>query len=364
MGVVNLIPPAWQYPEITCSQITLGDKAFKTRDFRESIWKQSSKIKVSGEHAGMLEVCYSEEKPEREEGPFLAEERLLINAIAGRLGRIIELHRGHDELMKAHDVLEKRVEERTKELMITNLKLNQEIEERTRAEHALKESSEKIKLFAYSISHDLKSPAVGIYGLAKRLNNTFSDVLDEKGRNYCGQILKASEQIGTLAEQINAFISTKETPLKIDLINMKEILPIIRDEVSSQINIRQINWLESDNMSDMRADKLSLLRMLRNLVDNALKYGGDNLSEIRIGFEETEAFHILSVSDNGVGIKEENSNKIFELFQRDKTSSGIEGSGLGLAIVKEIAEKHDGKVWVESDPETGTTFYVSISKLL
>jgi len=78
---------------------------------------------------------------------------------------------------------------------------------------------------------------------------------------------------------------------------------------------------------------------MRNLVDNALKYGGDDLSAIRIGFKETEEFNMFSVSDDGVGLTDQKPNKIFELFQRDKTSKGIEGSGLGLAIVKEMADK-------------------------
>jgi signal transduction histidine kinase len=117
-------------------------------------------------------------------------------------------------------------------------------------------------------------------------------------------------------------------------------------------------------MPAIKADRLSILRILRNLVDNALKYGGDDLREIRIGYEKSERFHILSVSDDGIGIKGEDAEKIFEVFQRQKRPGGVEGTGLGLAIVKELAEQHSGEVWVEPGREKGTTFYVSIASSL
>jgi len=242
--------------------------------------------------------------------------------------------------------------------------VKQELAERKRAEEALKESSEKIRLFAYSVSHDLKSPAVSIYGLTRLLSKHYRDIVDEKGRNYCDQILKASEQIAALVEQINVFISSKENPLKIEPVNMKEILQMVREEYSAQINIRRIRWLEPESTPEIKVDRLSILRIIRNLIDNALKYGGDDLSEIRIGHKESDKFHIVSVSDDGVGLKREESEKIFELFQRHETSIGVQGAGLGLAIVKEITEHHGGRVWAEPGPKKGMTFYVSISRYL
>ena len=101
-GTVNLIPPSWQYPEITCARIILHGKEWKTNNFRETIWKQSCDIKVHGEPSGVLEVYYREEKPEIDEGPFCTEERRLINAIAGRMGKIVE-RRQAEKLVKASE---------------------------------------------------------------------------------------------------------------------------------------------------------------------------------------------------------------------------------------------------------------------
>jgi light-regulated signal transduction histidine kinase (bacteriophytochrome) len=109
---------------------------------------------------------------------------------------------------------------------------------------------------------------------------------------------------------------------------------------------------------------MCMLRAFRNFVDNSLKYGGEKLSKIWTGYEESEDSHIFSFSDDGKGLKEEGSEKIFEVFHRNETSKGVEGAGLGLTIVKEIAEQHGGKVWVEPRSKKGITFYISISRNL
>ncbi len=238
--------------------------------------------------------------------------------------------------------------------------VGRDVTERRLMEEALQKSAEDIKFFAYSVSHDLKSPAIGLYGLTKLLQRSYQDQLDEKGRSYCDQIMKTAEQISTLVEKINLYISTKHSPPNVEIVKPREILQIVKDEFSYRLSIRQLNWKEPEYLPEIQADKLGLMRILKNLVDNALKYGGDDLSEIQIAYAESDRFHILSVSNNGVGI--ENSEKIFDPFQRNKSSRGVEGTGLGLAIVKEIANQHGGQVWVESSPEKGTTFFVSIAK--
>jgi len=98
---VDLISPAWRYPGITCARITLDDQEFKTENFQETTWKQSSSITLRGERIGTLDVCYLEEKPQIDEGPFLKEEISLLDALAERLGRIIERKRMADALQES-----------------------------------------------------------------------------------------------------------------------------------------------------------------------------------------------------------------------------------------------------------------------
>lgn len=237
-----------------------------------------------------------------------------------------------------------------------------DISDRKRAEEALRISSENIKSFAYSISHDLKSLAIGIYGLTQLLHKYSRANLDEKANSYCDQILTASKQIAALVERINIYIATKETPLNIETVKLKGILRMIREEFSAELNIRSIKWSEPEHLPEIRADRLSILRILRNLIDNSLKYGGDGLSKIDIAYEESDDLHILSMRDNGIGMEKEDLEDVFGLFKRKETSRGIEGVGLGLSIVKEIAEQHGGRVWLEPGLEKGITFYVAIGK--
>ncbi len=240
-----------------------------------------------------------------------------------------------------------------------NLSLYEELQ------HNFEEIYEKkkfIKFFAYSISHDLKSPAIGLYGLTNRLNQKYSRMLDEKGRELCNQISKAAGQVLTLVEQINAYVTAKEAPFKMEKVNLIEIVEDIRKEFSLRLKKKKLRWAAPENLPEIVANPFSLAMVLRNLVDNALKYGGNDLTEIQLGYEETDSLHILWVADDGVGIQGEDCLTIFDSFKRSATSRGTAGSGLGLAIVKEVAEKHGGTAWALPGKEKGTVFHISISK--
>jgi len=228
----------------------------------------------------------------------------------------------------------------------------------------VEEKKETIKFFAYSISHDLKSPAIGLYGLTERLGRRYGEVLDETGKRYCDQIMKTAKQIVTLTEQINDYIATREVPLRLERVSVREMLTRLRQEFYETLQERNITLSEPPFLPEILGDELRITRAFQNLLDNALKYGGERLSEIRIGYEQNRSHHIFSVTDNGGGIDQEEAEKLFQLFQRLETSSQIAGSGMGLAIVKEIAKKHLGDVWVESATGMGSTFYLSISRNL
>jgi signal transduction histidine kinase len=199
--------------------------------------------------------------------------------------------------------------------------------------------------------------------LAALLQRKYKDSLDEKGRAYCSQILSAAEQVVALVDEINAYLRSREAPLCLERLRIKEIIDCIAGEFCSTLSSRNISLAAPKDLPEVMADRLSVTRVFRNLVENALKYGGELLSEIRIEHTETSDHHVFSVSDNGVGLKPDVCpDKLFKPFYRYKTSKGTEGTGLGLAIVKEIAERHLGKAWVNGEPVKGVSFYVSISK--
>ena len=235
------------------------------------------------------------------------------------------------------------------------------IEGRKQAEEKLKERSDEIKMFAYSVCHDLKSPVIGIHGMADKLTKRYTPVLDEDGKNYCRILKGLSEHLAHMVENINIFIQTKELPVKFEEMDMKELLDTVREEFASRLQEKQIRWIEPGDLPIIRGDRIALCRMFRNLVDNSLKYGGDKLSQIEIKVEEEAYRYIVSFSDNGNGIPSEHHERIFEPFKRASKNS-IMGSGIGLAIVKEVAEIHGGRAWITSAPNQGTTFFTSFQK--
>lgn len=239
-----------------------------------------------------------------------------------------------------------------------------DVTERKKIEEDLRVSAEKIKLFAYAISHDIKSPLVGIHGLIRLLAGQYGHLLDEKGKKYCQQVLKASEKAVSMIEDINNFIKSKELPLFCENFDMKEVIRGVRSEFEPTLSIRRLDWREPPDLPEFCADKRALERVLRNLVENALKYGGEKLTEIDIEYEGSEKFHTLCVTDDGVGIDGEDLDSVFNMFQRKDHSQRIEGTGIGLAIVKEIAEKHKGRAWAARGRDGGATICVSISKEL
>lgn len=244
---------------------------------------------------------------------------------------------------------------------VNNARLYEDLQQKVKE---LKRQKESIEFFAYSVSHDLKSPAIGIHGLTSLLRRTYRDRLDERGQRYCDQILKAAEQVARLVDRINAYIMAKEARLSFEMIPLRDLTEDTRAEFSEVLTHRGIEWREDEALPDLVGDRLSLLRVFRNLVDNALKYGGDGLRKIRIQYKDEEDHHVISVHDDGVTLKVEDPESLFQAFHRDETARGVEGTGLGLATVKEIAERHGGRVWLENPAESGTTFSFSISKHL
>jgi K+-sensing histidine kinase KdpD len=240
-----------------------------------------------------------------------------------------------------------------------NARLHENLEAKIKE---VEEKGDTIKFFAYSGLHDLKSPAIGILGLTKLLKRHYCHLLDQRGRQYCEQIVKASGHLAALVERINAYIAAKEAPLTIEEVPVAEVLEMIRGEFAEILKERGVRWWEAENLPRIMADRLSLVRVFRNLVDNALKYGGPDLQEIRIDHREDAAHHVFAVSDDGVGIHKGQAERLFQVFERHETSRGTEGAGLGLAIIKVIAERHHGWVRMETGGARGVTFHVAIAK--
>lgn len=226
----------------------------------------------------------------------------------------------------------------------------------------IKSQKEAVEFLAYTVSHDLKSPASAIGALADRLLRVHGKNLDPKGQETCRQVRKAAEGIERLVRELNHYIQAKAQPLKLEMVDLQEVAADIQANVSADLVAEKVTLAVPDDLGRVWADRLTLTRALTNLVDNALKYGGPDLSLIELSRGEQDDFVVLTVKDNGVGLSPELGKNVFELFRRGETSQGREGTGLGLAIVQQAAKRHGGEAWVDSQPGQGAAFHISLLK--
>lgn len=234
-----------------------------------------------------------------------------------------------------------------------------------RAEEDSARQTAKIRQLVNAVSHDLKSPAVSVQGFAGLLKEKYSDILDRKGLKYCDHIVKAAEQITALSEDINTYIASKDNGFDFEVLELPELWNSVRQEFLPQLKKRKIRWSVPElETPEIKGHRMGLLRVFRNLVDNALKYGGVEMTEIAMGYESTADYHILTVKNNGEIILPGDERIIFEEFARKTSNPRIYGTGLGLAIVREIARKHQGSAWLTSCESRKPVFCISISRHL
>jgi light-regulated signal transduction histidine kinase (bacteriophytochrome) len=236
-------------------------------------------------------------------------------------------------------------------------KVHEETERRSAETRRMKDD---IELFAYRISHDLKNPAIGVAGFARLLAEKYAHRLDKQGRRYCDQIKKAADEIERFTRDINEYIKHRKVVLNVKRTDLKRILSRVRREFLPLLEERNIRWTEPETLPWVMVDQMAITRVFRNLIDNALKHGGKELSRITIDYQKNNHSHIFSFSNDGTEIKTKDAKVVFEKFSRLPSSQEVEGSGLGLSIVKDIVEAHKGRVWTKPSQKGNTTFYVAI----
>jgi PAS domain S-box-containing protein len=365
-GVVDLIAPAWEYPEITCARIIWEGKEFKTQNFGDPVSKQSADILVTGEIVGSLEVVYLEERPKSDEGPFLKEERDLINAIAERLGRMLERTKAEEALQRYQAELEQLVQERTMELVKANEQLRQEITERKKAEEVLKESARALKRsnqdleqFAYVAAHDLREPLIGVAAYLKLLERSIGKTLENESRKYLSRSLDTVIRMDFLIQSLLDYSRVTETKRKPEPTDCNTCL------AQALANLRRAikesgATISKEPLPTVMAIPVHLTQLFQNLIGNAIKFRGSSPLKIHVGVQSRNFEHEFLVRDNGIGIAPPYFDRVFQIFQRVDNSSDPGGTGIGLATCKKIVERHGGRIWVESEPGRGSIFFFTI----
>ncbi len=335
-GTVELIPGSWQYPEITCARLIIEDEQYSTADFKESLWKQVSAIMVSGKQAGVLEVCYTEGKPESDEGPFLKEERNLINALSDRLGRIIERKRMETELIKAKEAAD--------------------------AANRAKSS------FLANMSHELRTPLNSILGFSQIMEMD-SDILSEQHLEFLEYIKNSSDHLLEMVNDILDLSKIEAGKIEIEKkpFALDAMLSRLPSTIQSLMNKKKIQMEVNvdPDLGVINADETRIKQVIYNLLSNAVKFTEPGK---RIGIEAylKDSRSVIEVWDEGIGIAEEDFEKVFDPFEQVGQTDTVkpEGTGLGLAISRRLVEAHGGSITIESKKGAGSRFIVVLPGMI
>lgn len=338
--IAELLPSTWEYPEISCARIVLEGTEYKTANFSDTCWRQVAELRLQGKPAGAVEVGYLEERPPRAEGPFSAEERMLLDAVAERIGRIVERLRAW-ELLRA-----------------------QEAELRSRLTHITRVNT--MGEMASSIAHEVNQPltAIATYTQAcarmlKAGTTDTNEILEILAR-VTDEAIRAGDIIHRLKGLVRRRGSTRT---KCD---MNELLRDLEHLASVDTRLHDVN-LEfelSDNLPEVFVDGIQIQQVVLNLIRN----GVDAIAE-----SDTNNRHIvvhtrlpdhgkveISVSDTGCGVPPDREQGLFQPFFTTKR----DGLGMGLSVSRSIVTSHGGQMSFSRNQDSGTTFFVTIPVVL
>ncbi len=241
--------------------------------------------------------------------------------------------------------------------------LNSDLEERVRDRTAeLSRSNEELRSFAYAASHDLKEPMRTIASYTQLLSQRYKDKLDGDGSEFLGYVVDAVRRMDALLSDLLTYSQhLGSKPPILQQVNAEAVLTGVMMNVQASIKETGAQVTHDPLPAAITSDFAQLSQIFQNLVSNAIKYRGSDPPRIHIGAEETDNDWTFSVKDNGLGIEAAYKDQIFGIFKR-LHGREFPGTGMGLAICKKIVERHGGRVWVESDPGKGSTFYFTVPK--
>jgi len=324
-SIVKVLPPAWLYPEIAHARITWDGASFSTPGFREGRCQQRADILLSGKRRGSVEVAYSEERPELDEGPFLREERALLDAIAEEIANFLIGRQAEQD------------------------KLN--LEEQVR--HADRLAT--IGQLAAGVAHELNEPLGSILGFSQLAIKCPG--LPHQAELDIQKISNASLLARDIVKKLLIF--ARQMPSQKIKVNVNRLVEEVLNFFKSRCAQEGVELIcsLSPNLPGIDADPSQLNQVVINLIVNALQampQGGD--LKIQTLYEENQV--LIVVEDTGIGMSDEVLEKIFTPFFTTKEVG--EGTGLGLPVVHGIITSHGGSVRVKSKVGQGTRFEIQL----
>jgi len=270
------------------------------------------------------------------------------------------------ELVKEYNnksALQQEIEQSQKALIYIVEDVNEIKAELEKTVLRLSYSNNELESFVYSISHDLRAPLRSIMGFSEIISKRYADRLNEEGLKYFGYVLEASRNMANLIEDLIRFSRLAKNPVAKESVNLNEIIDTVKKNLFQDITDKDAQLIVPENLPEVKGDRALLGQIYANLIQNAIMYSRINTRpEVVLSVDEDENSFILKVKDNGQGIPKEHQEKVFNIFQRLHSNEDYPGTGIGLAIVKKAVMALDGSVYVESEVNVGSTFFISLPK--
>ncbi len=241
--------------------------------------------------------------------------------------------------------------------------LNSEVEQRKKTEKTLKDttvtlarSNADLQQFAYVASHDLQEPLRAVTGFLTLLTTKLGDDLDADSQKYIKHAVEGSMRMRSLINDLLTYARVESRAKEFEPVPLMSVLDRVKTDLSVQIAEADAQIL-SDDLPTISGDPTQLGQLFQNLIGNAIKFRSSAAPIIKIGCSPEDGEWRFSVQDNGRGFDMEHAERIFVIFQRLQGREQASGTGIGLALCKKIVERHQGRIWVESKPDHGSTFF-------
>lgn len=294
-------------------------------------------------------------------GVFTPRSERLVTGLAAQASIAIDnanlyraLQREVNSLKKTQDVLKLTQQE----LENSNQELESRVEQRT---HSLREAMEQMEEFSYSVSHDLRAPLRAITAFSEALLEEYGQNLDPNARSYVDRIIRASTRMDQLTQDVLKYSRVARGEVQLAPVKLE---PLLQELIASYPELQepQATINIHSPLLPVMAHEPSLVQCLANLVGNAVKFTREGVKPlVDISTVQNNSHIQLFIKDNGIGIDPQYKNRLFKMFERLNPSENVKGTGIGLAIVRKAVEKMGGRVGLESDGKTGTTFWIELA---